>query len=87
MDLTKAAYEQLGDGRSVRVKGTTFVRSRSRDEAYTVKLEGGKVTGFRTLFIGSYCDPILIGQLDELLSWNKRLCQNAAQTRDRVLGH
>ena len=66
MDLTKAVYEQLDDGRSVRVQGTTFVRSRSRDEAYTVKLEGGKVTGFRTLFIGSYCDPILIGQLDEL---------------------
>lgn len=67
MDTTNAAYEQMKDGRTVRVKGTTFVRSRAQGQPYTVKLEGGKITGFRTLFIGSWCDPILISELDNIL--------------------
>ena len=67
MDLTNAIYEQLEDGRTVRVKGTTFVRSRALGRPYTVKLEGGKVTGYRTIFVGSWIDPILISQLDDLL--------------------
>ena len=67
MDTTTAIYEQMKDGRTVRVKGTTFVRSRAQGQPYTVKLEGGKITGYRTLFIGSWCDPILISELDTLI--------------------
>lgn len=68
MDLTKVTYEQLEDGRSVRVRGCTFHTSQSQGQRYTVKLEGGKIAGFRTVFIGSYRDPILISQLDNLFA-------------------
>ncbi|KAN0112183.1 protein of unknown function (DUF4387) domain containing protein [Hyaloscypha variabilis] len=68
LDLTKASYDQLDDGVSVRVRGSTFVSSRSTGTQYTVKLEGAKVTGFRTLMIGSFRDPILIPQIRSFLA-------------------
>jgi hypothetical protein len=66
MDLTKSTYEALPDGRSVRVRGTKYYTSQAQGVPYTVKLEGGMVSGFRTLFVGSFIDPILVDQLDTL---------------------
>ncbi|CAK7224666.1 hypothetical protein SBRCBS47491_005627 [Sporothrix bragantina] len=63
LDLTTAKYAQLDDGLSVHIAGATFIPS----NPYTVKLEGARVTGYRTIFMGSFCDPILISQLPSML--------------------
>ncbi|KAI0020014.1 hypothetical protein F4780DRAFT_744096 [Xylariomycetidae sp. FL0641] len=67
LDLNTATYERLSDGRTVRVRGSTFHSSQERGIPYQVKLEAATVTGYRTMFLGSFRDPILIKQLDTLL--------------------
>lgn len=62
--LHNASYEQLQDGRSVRVSGAVYEKSPS----YMVKLEGASHVGFRTIFIGGIRDPVLISQIDQFLS-------------------
>lgn len=42
----------------------------SRDDdgvPYRIKFEGAKVVGHRSIFIGSFCDPVLIAQLQSFL--------------------
>lgn len=63
LHLTSAKYEQLPDGRSVRVSGAVY----EKDEVYKVKLEGAELLGYRTVFIGGIRDPILIEGIDEFL--------------------
>ncbi|KAL1890319.1 hypothetical protein Sste5346_008321 [Sporothrix stenoceras] len=73
LNLTTAVYNQLDDGVSVHVKGATFTPSWNREGgAYTVKLEGARVTGYRSIFMGSFCDPILLSQLPSLLGQIKK---------------
>jgi hypothetical protein len=67
IDLTKATYQPLVDNISVRVRGARFNASVDDGERYTVKLEGSRVVGYRTIFMGSFADPILISQLPSLL--------------------
>ncbi|KAI0599550.1 hypothetical protein F4775DRAFT_591337 [Biscogniauxia sp. FL1348] len=67
LDLNTATYEQLKDQRSVRVRGSMFHFSQERGLPYQVKLEAAKVVGYRTIFMGSIRDPILISQIDILL--------------------
>ncbi|KAJ5811679.1 hypothetical protein N7474_007980 [Penicillium riverlandense] len=69
--LDRAIYRQQPDGRSVLVKGATFVPA----PLYQVKLEGVKHLGHRTIFIGGIRDPILIQGLDDFL----RLVQQTVQ--------
>ncbi|KAK6066267.1 caib baif family enzyme [Seiridium cupressi] len=66
-DLTKSNYEQLSDGRSVKVSGSTFHFSKEAGSPYTLKLEAARVVGYRTVFMGSIRDPIVIGQIDTLI--------------------
>lgn len=66
LDLTNTSYTALPDGRSVRVQGSTFTRS-TPESKWTIKLEGAKVEGYHSIFIGGCADPILISQLDDLL--------------------
>jgi hypothetical protein len=67
LDLTTATYTSLSDDISVRAYGSKFVSSRSRGLPYTIKFEAARVTGYRSIFMGSFCDPILIRQLPSLL--------------------
>ena len=67
MDLTGAKYEPLSDGVSVRVKGATFESTMNSVGHYAVKLEGAKTEGYRTVFMGSFSDPILIEQLPSFI--------------------
>lgn len=62
LDLSDTRFEQEGDGR-VRVSGSKFVPS----EKYTVKLEGVKKIGYRTISIAGARDPIFIRKIDEIL--------------------
>jgi hypothetical protein len=52
----------------VRVSGTRFLPS----DPYTVKLEGVKRAGFRTISIAGIRDPILIRQIDSVLAEIRR---------------
>lgn len=61
-DLSGAKFEQESE-RSVRVTGSRFIPS----EKYTVKLEGAKKVGYRSIFIAGIRDPIAIGQMDEII--------------------
>ncbi len=58
LDLNKCQYEQIG-ARTTRVSGAVF-----RPMPYTVKLEGAKPLGFRTIFMAGIRDPLLINEID-----------------------
>jgi len=58
-DLRRTKFEQI-DPRRVRVSGSRFVA----DETYRIKLEGARLTGWRTVMIGGIRDPIMIAQID-----------------------
>jgi len=62
LDLTACQFVQETES-SVRVTGTKFVPS----ETYTVKLEGAKPIGYRTVSIAGTRDPIMISQIDAIV--------------------
>lgn len=62
LDLSNAKFEQI-DNRRVKVSGSKFVPS----DKYTVKLEGAKKVGFRSIFVAGVRDPILIEQIDHVI--------------------
>ncbi|KAI0839413.1 hypothetical protein F5Y06DRAFT_22056 [Hypoxylon sp. FL0890] len=66
-DLNSAIYEQLPDNRSIRVHGSMFHFSKGSGLPYQVKLEAGSIIGYRSMFMGSVRDPILIKQFDSLM--------------------
>lgn len=66
-DLKEAKFEQL-DERRVKVSGSKFIPS----EKYTVKLEGAKKVGYRSIFIAGIRDPIAIRQIDEIVDRVKK---------------
>jgi len=63
LNLNDTSYEQVDD-RTVRVRGARF--EPEPEGEYTVKLEGARVNGYQTIFLGALRDPILLSQLD---SW------------------
>jgi hypothetical protein len=83
LDVTKSRYEELADGRTVRVRGDYFRTSEMQGLPYQVKLEGAKMLGYRSMYFGSLRDrecilflarlqltpftAILISQLDDFL--------------------
>lgn len=58
LNLQHSTYEQLTPT-VVRVRGAVF-----EPRKYQVKLEGAKVTGFRSIYIGGIREPGLIAQID-----------------------
>ncbi len=62
LDLTSARFEQESD-RLVRVTGSRFIPA----ETYTVKLEGVRKIGCRTVSIAGTRDPIMIGRINEII--------------------
>jgi hypothetical protein len=60
---THSQYEQVDD-RIVKVSGSRFEPS----NRYTVKLEGVKASGYRTVFMAGVRDPILIAVIDEFIA-------------------
>lgn len=68
LHLNNSNYEQLPDGRSVRVSGAEFRLSRNDGTLYTVKLEAAKTVGYRAIMMGGIRDPILISQIDSFLA-------------------
>lgn len=56
LDLQASKYEELGDGRTVRVRGGIFHTSQAQGVPYAVKLEAARRAGFRSLYMGSVRD-------------------------------
>ena len=77
LNTTHSTYEQI-DTRTVRVAGSRFEKS----NRYTVKLEGVKQSGFRTVFIAGTRDPTLISVIDEFVA----SCHERVATEARALG-
>ena len=63
LDLSACTFTAVTD-RRVRVEGSQFFA----EETPTVKLEGAKQAGFRTISIAGNRDPIFISQVDEILA-------------------
>ncbi|MDY4611012.1 MAG: acyclic terpene utilization AtuA family protein [Sphaerochaetaceae bacterium] len=61
LDLTCCKFEQETDS-IVRVSGTVFVAS----HPYTIKLEGARPIGCRTVSIAGARDPIMISRIDDI---------------------
>jgi hypothetical protein len=61
LDLSGCKFEQVSD-RVVKVSGSKFV-----PVTYTVKMEGSRIVGFRTICVAGVRDPILISQIDSFL--------------------
>ncbi|KAK7948424.1 uncharacterized protein PG986_009310 [Apiospora aurea] len=56
LDLTKSRYEQLSDGRTVRVSGSTFHFSEDNGQPYQLKLEAATIVGYRSMYMGTIRD-------------------------------
>lgn len=68
--------------RITRISGSRFIK----DDGYSVKLEGAKVVGYRSITVMGLRDPILIAQVDEALAYvkaetEKELPEECAQSQ------
>ncbi|MEM7407591.1 MAG: acyclic terpene utilization AtuA family protein [Pseudomonadota bacterium] len=61
VDLRQTQFEQFDD-RRVRVSGSAFHRA----DRYTVKLEGARLAGYRSITMGGARDPRFIEQIDAI---------------------
>jgi Acyclic terpene utilisation family protein AtuA len=81
LDLRGTSYADAGNGR-VRVSGSRFVPA-----PYTLKLEGARKVGHRTISIAGVRDPILIGQIDGVLDTVRSNVLASTGSDARVLFH
>ncbi|MDD9876822.1 MAG: acyclic terpene utilization AtuA family protein [Magnetovibrio sp.] len=77
LDSSDAVFEQV-DERTVRVSGSRFHPA----DRYTVKLEGVRREGVRTVFVAGVRDPVLIGQFEDFA----RSCRERAGNDVAALG-
>lgn len=63
LDLTNTTFSADTDT-IARVKGSVFNKS----DVYTVKLEGARLIGYRTVSIAGARDPLMIKQIDEVIT-------------------
>ena len=61
IDLKDSEFEQLGE-RRVRVSGSRFVQAQTP----TIKIEGVRLRGYRTIAVAGMTDPRLLASLDEV---------------------
>ncbi|KAH8671535.1 hypothetical protein BX600DRAFT_496218 [Xylariales sp. PMI_506] len=69
LQLAETTYEELSDGRTVRVRGARFVPD--PPGSYTVKLEAARTAGYHSIFFGGFSDPILIAHSDIIVEMVK----------------
>ena len=65
LDLNQTTFEQISDS-AVKVQGSRFIPVPA-GQKYTVKLEGARRVGFRTVSFAATADPIMIGQMDKIV--------------------
>ncbi|MDD3193544.1 MAG: acyclic terpene utilization AtuA family protein [Oscillospiraceae bacterium] len=62
LDLTDTTFEQDSEN-TVKVKGSRYVTA----PKYTIKLEGAKCIGYRTVSVAGTRDPIMISKIDDIV--------------------
>jgi hypothetical protein len=79
LDLRKTKFAQAAENR-VRVTGSVFIPAKN----YTVKLEGVRKAGCRTVAIAGCRDPVMIREIDNVIETvRERTKDNFAGSRDR----
>lgn len=74
LDLSETQY-LAASPRAVKVTGSKFIP----DPNYTIKLEGVKKIGYRTISIAGVRDPVMIQQIDEIIdSVREKVAENFA---------
>lgn len=74
LDLSETQY-LAASPRAVKVTGSKFIP----DPNYTIKLEGVKKIGYRTISIAGVRDPVMIKQIDEIIdSVREKVAENFA---------
>jgi hypothetical protein len=63
LDTTSSRYEAVGN-RAVRVTGSKFIPA----SRYTVRIEGARLVGYRSIVVAGIRDPLLLQQLDAFLA-------------------
>ena len=71
IDLSECRFEQL-DQRQVKVTGSKFIIAKD----YTIKLEGAKMVGYRTISIAGCRDPIMITQIEQIMAGVKGMVKD-----------
>jgi len=79
LDLTETKFEQETDD-IVRVSGSKFVQS----ERYSIKLEGARKIGFRTVSIAGTRDPVMMQKIDDIIAGVKERVSDNFQGRDKT---
>lgn len=85
LDLHETEFLEYADG-TVEVKGTKFIPT----PKYQVKLEGVEKVGFRTITIAGTRDPIMIGQIEDIIEKVKaRICNllDNPKAKDNIYFH
>ena len=62
LDLTNTTFEQDSEN-TVKVKGSRYVTA----PKYTIKLEGAKCIGYRTVSVAGTREPIMISKIDDIV--------------------
>jgi len=79
LNLKNTKFEQIDD-RRVKVSGSRFLK----DPEPTVKLEGAKRVGLRTISIAGARDPVFLENLDQILAGvKKRVADNFSAMTDK----
>ncbi len=63
IDLTETVFTQETEN-TVRVSGSKFIPS----EVYTIKLEGARLKGCRTVSVAGARDPVMISKIDDIIA-------------------
>ena len=74
LDLNQTTFTQATEN-SVMVKGSRFIPTPAGDKP-TVKLEGARRVGFRTVSFAAAADPIMISQIDKIVEAVKARVKN-----------
>lgn len=82
LELSNTRFQELGGGR-VRVSGSRFIPS----SPYTIKLEGVKPAGFRSISIAGIRDPILIRRIDSVLETIKARAEQISGNDCKIYFH
>lgn len=74
VDVRDATYEQVSD-RTVRVSGSKFFEA----EKKTLKIEGARLSGYRTIALAGVNDPETIRRMDEIFQGAKKFAGQAME--------
>jgi len=78
LDLTDTKFEQDTEN-TVRVSGSKFIPS----EKYTIKLEGARKIGYRTVSIAGTRDPVMMEKIDDIIAGVKERVADNFKTDEK----